>query len=151
MLLTVHATAGALIGQQISNPLLAFFLAFISHFILDIIPHGDQDWIEEYKGNQKSKVRKIVTLVALDVLALFVLLISKYFFNAFAPTLNIVAGIMGSVLPDLLVGIHELSEKQFKRFYRFHFAMHDLIKIQPSTTSGLFLQIIVLGALLYAL
>jgi hypothetical protein len=150
MLLTVHAAAGALIGQQIGNPFFAFVLAFASHFILDMIPHGDQDWIDEYKGNQKEKVRKIIILVALDVLALFILLVSKYFFDSFTPTLNIVAGIMGSVLPDLLVGIHELSERHFRRFYRFHFAMHDLIKYQPSTASGLFFQIIILGALLFA-
>lgn len=149
MLLTVHATAGALIGQQINNPYLAFVLAFISHFILDMIPHGDQDWIEEYKGNQKAKVKKIISIVTLDILALLALLISKYYFNSFVPTLNVVAGIIGGVLPDLLVGIHELSNKLFKKFYHFHFVIHDMIKYQPSTASGLFFQIIILGALLF--
>jgi len=151
MLLTIHATAGAIIGQQVGNPFLSFLLAFFSHFILDIIPHGDQGWIDEYKSNQKEKVKKIITIVTLDILVLFFLLVSKYYFNAFAPTLNIAAGILGGVMPDLLVGIHEVSKKQFKKFYRFHFAMHNLIKYQPSVANGLFFQIIILGILLFAL
>lgn len=148
MLLTIHATTGALIGQQINNPGLAFILAFISHFILDMVPHGDQNWIEEYKTNQKAKIKKIMSIIALDFLALFILLVSKYYFNNFAPTLNIVAGLLGSVMPDLFVGIHELSEKWFKRFNHFHFTVHNLIKYQPSTRNGLFFQIIILSVLL---
>ena len=148
MLLSIHATAGALIGQQINNPILAFILAFVSHFILDVIPHGDHDWIDEYKGGQKSKARKIVSIVVIDVLVLLALLVSKFYFKSFTPNLPIVAGVVGGVLPDFLVGCHELSDKLFKRFYHLHFVVHDLVKFQPSTASGLFMQIIILGILL---
>ncbi len=149
MLLSIHATAGALIGQQINNPILAFILAFVSHFILDVIPHGDHDWIEEYKGGQKAKARKIVSIVVIDVLVLLALLISKFYFKSFTPNLPIVAGVAGGLLPDFLVGCHELSDKLFKRFYRLHFVVHDLLKFKPSTASGLFMQVIVLVALLF--
>jgi hypothetical protein len=149
MLLTVHATAGALIGQQINNPILAFVLAFVSHFILDIIPHGDQDWIEEYKGDQKSKVKKIISIVAIDVIVLLTLLISRYYYgDSFAPSLSIASGILGGVLPDFLVGCHELSDRLFKSFYRFHFIVHDLIKIKPTIFQGVAFQIIVTALLL---
>lgn len=148
MLLTVHATAGALIGQQINNPVLAFVLAFISHFILDVIPHGDHDWIEEYKGGQKNKARKIVSIVIIDIIVLITLLISKFYFKSFTPNFPIIAGVVGGVLPDFLVGCHELSDKLFKRFYRLHFVVHDLLKFKPSTASGLFMQIVVLAVLL---
>lgn len=152
MLLTVHATAGALIGQQINNPVLAFVLAFISHFILDIIPHGDQDWIEEYKGDQKSKVKKIISIVVIDIVILLVLLVSKYYYSeSFAPSLSIGAGILGGILPDFLVGCHELSDRLFKKFYKFHFWIHDLIKVKPSTLQGVVFQAIITGILLLSL
>lgn len=151
MLLTVHATAGALIGQQIKNPFLAFILAFASHFVLDMIPHGDQDWIDEYKGDQKTKVKKIFIIVVIDAVILFALLISRsYYLNSFTPNLSIAAGVLGGILPDFLVGCHELSNKLFKNFYRLHFMVHDLIKIkQPSTIQGIVFQAIILGILLF--
>ena len=36
-----HALTGALIGLSVSNPALALPLAFLSHFVLDVIPHYD--------------------------------------------------------------------------------------------------------------
>ncbi|MBI5071711.1 hypothetical protein HZB93_02350 [Candidatus Falkowbacteria bacterium] len=149
MLLTVHATAGALIGQQINNPVLAFALAFVSHFILDMIPHGDQDWIDDYKGDQKAKVKKIISIVAIDVVILLALLVSRFYYtDSFAPSLSIASGILGGLLPDFLVGCHELSDRLFKNFYRFHFIVHDLIKVKPSAVQGIVFQAIVTGILL---
>ncbi len=149
MFLTVHATAGALIGQQLNNPVLAFVLSFVSHFILDLLPHGDQDWIDEYKGDQKAKVKKIISIVAIDIVILLALLISRFYYIAsFAPSLSIAAGILGGILPDFLVGCHELSDRLFKNFYRFHFLVHDLIKVKPSTVQGIVFQAIITGILL---
>jgi hypothetical protein len=151
MLLTVHAATGALIGQQINNPILAFALGFVSHFILDMIPHGDQDWIDEYKSDQKAKVRKIISIVALDAIVLVILLVSRYFYyeNSITSSLSITSGILGSLLPDFLVVCHELSDKLFKNFYRFHFIIHDLIKVkQPTTFQGVAFQVIITAILL---
>jgi hypothetical protein len=36
-----HALTGALIGLTVSNPALALPLAFLSHFVLDALPHYD--------------------------------------------------------------------------------------------------------------
>lgn len=148
MLLTIHATAGALIGRQVDNPVLAFILALCSHFILDLVPHGDNNWIDEYKGDQKAKARKIIVIVAGDAVMLLALLISRFYFKNFTPTLPVVTGVIGGILPDLLVGCHELSDKLFKKVYHLHFVVHDFVKFELSTASGLFLQIIVLGILL---
>ena len=42
MVLTTHAVAGAALAQIIpDHPALGFSLAFVSHFILDMIPHWD--------------------------------------------------------------------------------------------------------------
>lgn len=74
MTATNHALTGALIGFSISDPWIALPLAFISHFILDVIPH--------YGSNQNSnswiKSTKFKTILAIDIcfcLALGVLLL----------------------------------------------------------------------------
>jgi hypothetical protein len=41
MTLTTHATLGAVIGRATGNPVLAFIFGFISHFLIDMVPHGD--------------------------------------------------------------------------------------------------------------
>ncbi len=149
MLLSIHAAAGALIGQQTNNPILAFILGFASHFALDAVPHGDQDWIEDYKGDDKSRAKRIIFLVGLDAVILLGLLVSQFFYRSLTPTLNIASGILGGILPDFLVGCHELSDKLFKNFYQLHFKMHDLLNIkQPSTVQGIVFQAVVLGILL---
>ena len=39
MILLIHLLLGALIGQKITNPILAIVLAFLSHYLLDLLPH----------------------------------------------------------------------------------------------------------------
>ncbi len=41
MMATVHTLAGILIGLKVGSWKLAFLIAFLSHFILDLIPHWD--------------------------------------------------------------------------------------------------------------
>ena len=63
MFLTVHATAAVLITQKISNPLLAFIIGFISHYILDAIPHGDDKIFERWQGKAQLRVMALVAAV----------------------------------------------------------------------------------------
>lgn len=42
-----HALTGAVIGLSVSNPLVALPLAFLSHFVLDAIPHFDPEGSDE--------------------------------------------------------------------------------------------------------
>ena len=41
MFITVHAAAATALSRYATIPLLAFVLGLLSHFILDMIPHGD--------------------------------------------------------------------------------------------------------------
>ncbi len=41
MTATNHALTGAVIGLAVHNPLVAIIVAFLSHFVLDAIPHYD--------------------------------------------------------------------------------------------------------------
>jgi hypothetical protein len=44
MIITAHFLVGAAIATKTHDPVLGLFLAFLSHFILDFIPHADY-WI----------------------------------------------------------------------------------------------------------
>ena len=50
MFLTSHATAAVLIAEQIHSPTLAFALGWLSHYLLDAIPHGDDELLDHLKG-----------------------------------------------------------------------------------------------------
>lgn len=127
MFITIHALVGALIGEQLPNaPVWAFVLAFVSHFIADIIPHGDSKLYKGYVSG--SKMRRAVAYVTFDgiaaLLGTLVLFNTKFIDHRLAISL----GILGGVLPDLLVAICELLRiKQLRWFYKFHFFFHNLI------------------------
>ena len=107
MFIAGHAAAGALIGQQVGeNALLIFILAFISHLILDLIPHGDRHHVVDYYFGQKKKLKQIYNSIIVDTIATIILvaLLMSY------TTLNRVGiawGIIGGVIPDLLVGLND--------------------------------------------
>jgi len=53
-MLTPHLIFGAAIASKISNPFLALPLAFLSHFLLDMLPH-DEYSIENVKKKRWNK------------------------------------------------------------------------------------------------
>lgn len=151
MMLAVHATAGLLIGNQLNNPFLAFILAFVSHFFLDMIPHGDSDLFDECKNEKLKKIKKITGVISFDLLVLTSVFTSTYLYNLFSPTFSIAAAVAGSVLPDILVGCHEIYPKLFRRFYQFHFWAHDMFDYRFSYAKGIAFQIVILAILIITL
>lgn len=98
MYLTTHAAVGVLIAEAVKNPTEAFFLAFASHFVLDVIPHGDEH-VEEW-ARKKSRYAMVVAFLDIGLLTAF--LASLYATNNLPRMALISAGVIGSVLPDLL-------------------------------------------------
>ncbi len=123
MFLTAHATVGALIGQSIPNPWIAFLLGFISHFAVDLIPHGDQNLIGE--GTHKQKMVKLFALTAVDLSILGILTYYWYTHSTFLHPLSVAAGMFGAMLPDGLQGITMISnERLLLRFKHLHDQFH---------------------------
>ena len=124
----VHAAAGILIGSQTGNPWLAFALGLLSHFILDAIPH---DSIESRDWKDKGQFMQKFALEAILDLWLFVLLVLILQQNNLL-TLNwpIVAGIIGSLLPDYIWGVGELFKIRnpwLEKYKQFHEWVHTII------------------------
>tara|TARA_B100001964_G_scaffold220336_1_gene263299 strand:+ start:366 stop:830 length:465 start_codon:yes stop_codon:yes gene_type:complete len=125
MTLTTHATLGAVIGHATGNPALAFIFAFISHFLIDMIPHGDTGLADNYKIHKRNRKRAVAYVMVDAVVAIFFVLL-------LANTRDIVSmrtfswGIVGGVLPDLIVGIYEITKTPLLRWFNtLHFAFHD--------------------------
>jgi len=135
MFITTHAAMGALIGELLpTHPALAFFVAMAAHFAIDIVPHGDTGLYKEYIAG--SKIKRAVAFVTVDgVIAL--LLVTYLFVHWWAvPERAIAFGITGGVLPDLLVGVYEVTHARALRwFHRLHFFFHNLISSRTGDVS----------------
>lgn len=148
MNLLVHTTAGVIVAQYTRNPLLGFLYGFLSHLILDMIPHGDSLMYKRYK-NKELSVKKAAAKTVLDAIASIILAV--IFFNINLPSSDWVLSmaIIGAVIPDVLIGLYELWEprapKILKTIHKWHFKNHDLIakKFDLSLKHGLLLQVII--------
>ncbi len=127
MTLTTHATLGAVIGAATGNPLLGFGLGLLSNFLIDIIPHGDRELYENHKRKQKH--RRAYAFVTLDgITAVIVIALMTGFQPIQNLNASIALGVIGSILPDLLIGLHEAFRiKWLGWFHRFHFFFHNMI------------------------
>jgi hypothetical protein len=123
----VHATAGAIIGQNAHNRIFAFAIGFIIHFFIDLIPHGDSDIYDRYKKGELKK--RAISMVMIDGILTILWIL---FLTDVVPTDKknaMTAGIAGSVLPDLIVGLSETFKKikSFRNFQKLHINIHNCV------------------------
>ena len=124
MFLTTHALVGAMVGEAAPDPISAFFLGATSHFIIDMIPHGDSKQYDNYKN--KEKVKRALAYVISD--AALAIITVEWMHNSVtsAHPLNRTMGIIGGILPDLLIGLAEfLHLKPLYKYVQFHFFFHN--------------------------
>ena len=125
MTLTTHATLGAVIGRAVGTPFLAFLFGFISHFLIDMVPHGDTGLSDNFRVHKRKRKQAVAYVVVDAVVAIFFVLL-------LANTRDIDSvrtfswGIVGAVLPDLLVGIYQITKTRLLRWFNtLHFFFHD--------------------------
>ncbi|MFA5188635.1 MAG: hypothetical protein WC460_04710 [Patescibacteria group bacterium] len=139
MFLTVHGAIGIIIGQRIQNPIFAFFLGLIAHYIFDAIPHGDSRTPQNWKG-----MMFLISAAAIDILTLGSLLLIFYQRIEFLKP-SVYWAFFGSLLPDFFQAIYLTSNKKFLKLHqKLHNFFHFLIakKYEWKFTTGLILQII---------
>ncbi|MFH1889977.1 MAG: hypothetical protein ABIJ91_00145 [Candidatus Kuenenbacteria bacterium] len=125
MYLTVHASAGILIGSQVGNPWLAFILGVLSHFVLDAIPHDSielHNWREKGNGIKKFLLEGVVDLL---LLTLIILWLQSYNLIDFEP--SILFGVAGALVPDFIWVFAEffnIKNLVFDKYKQFHDSMH---------------------------
>ena len=151
MFITTHAALGVLAAELVPHhPIAAFVLGVASHFLSDIIPHGDSGLYKGYVSG--SKVKRAIAYVTLDGVAsiLFVLFLFNTSIADDRATMSM--GILGGVLPDLIVAAYEVTRAKWLRwFHRLHFFFHNMVSSRHGDlrfASGFAMQVIFLAALL---
>jgi len=127
MLVVTHAVTGAVIGQFVRNSPLSFIVGVLVHFLMDMIPHGDSADYKKFKESNKVPKGQIYQLI-FDNLIMFGLIIYLLVFKVEGYWWPTFWGIVGSILPDLTVGIHECRPNKIsKPIHRTHFFFHNVI------------------------
>lgn len=102
MFLTTHAAAGILIGHTLHDPLAVFGVSFASHFVLDFIPHGDEELYRDYEWKVLKKYTRPMLVNAIDVACLIGLTLWAISTQSAISESLVAIGILGSILPDFL-------------------------------------------------
>lgn len=147
MILTPHILVGAAIGLRMKNPFLVFITAFLSHFVLDAIPHTEYD-----VSVLKEKPNKKFIAPCLKILVDFVCGLGIVFFISktilrLEPSYNLVLGIIFSVIPDAFTILFwQTKNKFFKNLTNFHIFHSKRIYPQAKPISkilGILSQVII--------
>ncbi|MDQ5952092.1 MAG: hypothetical protein QG626_219 [Patescibacteria group bacterium] len=128
MTTTTHTAIGTLVGTAVGNPLLGFILGLSSHYLVDMIPHGDMFMREPDNLVNKITEKLAHVFVITDIaLGLTLLTVLGYFLpNEITRSPVYIASIFGSILPDLMVGINDLVKTALGRKHtQVHFFFHD--------------------------
>ena len=154
MYLSIHATAGVLIGSYTNSSLIAFVVGFFSHFLLDMVPHRDGKLpIEDLSIKQirRRYFDKIVAIVYLDLCVSTVVAGALLTNNLHFITPSILWGIIGSIAPDVLQIFAFMFPrvKPLQRFQELHNTLHYNPKRQKiSLVAGHLTQLLTLLTLI---
>lgn len=105
MILTPHFITGATITKIVPNKPLAYLLAFLSHFVLDIFPHSDYPLSGLDKGPKNKKFYNDLIKIIADIsFGIIYIIISANVFDNFKIGPAIISGFI-AIFPDLLNGL----------------------------------------------
>jgi hypothetical protein len=143
MFITPHTSAALWISTRITDPVLAFILGLVSHFIFDMIPHGDEKLAEHIEG-KKQKFIYLMRVAFVDIILAATLV---YFFVSHGPKANpyiLYSAVFGTWLPDLAwIAIEYFKMSKFYWYIAFHGKLHNIFNWQYSIVYGVPFQIIV--------
>jgi len=128
MTTTTHTAIGAVIGSIVGGPALGFVCGLASHYLVDMIPHGDMHMRDSNnlvnKTNEKMAHVFVITDVAVGITLLTVL--GSFMPDDITRSSVYMASIFGSVLPDAMVGINDLVKSlPGRKHTKLHFYFHD--------------------------
>ncbi|MBT4849600.1 hypothetical protein HON36_01985 [Candidatus Parcubacteria bacterium] len=148
MFITPHTSIALWITTKVSDPMEAFIFGVVSHFILDIIPHGDES-IGEHKKTKKGRLFYMLKVAFVDVVLATALV---FLFLTRKPDMDrkvMYGAVAGAWMPDLAW----LSAEYFKikildGYVRFHAKVHNFFGWEYAPVYGVPFQI---GFTLFAL
>ena len=141
MFLIVHASVGAVLGEQFSSPSISFIVGFLSHFLIDIIPHGDEELGRLFIKGKRHGLLAVIAVI--DTIAALCL-VSLFWLYGFLPNATgAFAGAVGAMIPDILSGFTIVSKGKFlPDFDQLHGWNHTLLGLEVPIPVGVTLQFV---------
>lgn len=149
MLETPHVIVGAAIATKVANPALALPLAFMSHFVLDKIPHWNPHLNTEFKnGNRVTNRSRNIVIIDVAVSLVAGIFIASQVLPNTNHFLTIIAASFFSVLPDVIEGPYfflNVRNKLIKRWIVFQKSLQE----DAPVISGIATQVIIISVSLW--
>ena len=155
----VHIVAGLTLAKVVPGGEIPVFLAAVlSHLALDAVPHGDTGighWVHS-SPDRKTKLSRLLPMSFADqgiALVVFLTLVRSPAF-ASVPLPLLLAGAIGSMLPDYVSGLRDLFPKPppwLEKLHRLHERCHFRGRDPFSIPGGLVFQtLLVAGSIALA-
>ncbi len=161
MTLTTHAITGAALASLTPNqPLVGFAVGFVSHFVLDAIPHWDYPLASQKRDGDNPLNDDIVInkdfvkdlfIIGFDGVIGLLLACLFYIYYLKYSALVILCGIVGATLPDALQFIQiKFKHEPFNTLRKFHIVwIHSKTRLDSRPFLGILLQIIIIGFVMW--
>jgi hypothetical protein len=148
MILSAHILTAAAIASKVPNPILGIFLAFLSHYLLDAIPHKEYSVKNIFERNWKDSLSDFLKVSLDGLLGVFLvyLIADKNIF--------IYLGALAGIVPDGIAFLSLLFPKYklLNIHQSFHHWLHENFqKRKIPAFWEIFSQIAVLALAIYFL
>ncbi len=149
MVLSAHAIIGGAIGSIMKNdPILAVVYGFLSHFILDMIPHWDYPIRSKFINPDKANKSLNKLDIANDISSIFIDIVIglgvSYLLYGGGGNLIWFYGACAAMLPDFLQFVYGLWPEGLSILQRFHKYAHSDLKLNDKPLLGVSSQIIII-------
>lgn len=114
-----HAVVGGRLSMSQSNPILAFGLSLLSHFLLDILPHNDYLYF-----SLPSRKGRIILFSPVSVSLTFTALLIIFSLFFWEKDYRVLTGALAGVLPDLITVALSKTGRADSLFNRLHSLIH---------------------------
>src|SRR3989344_4872604 len=157
MTLGTHAIVGAAVASFIpTHPALGFIAGFLSHFLIDAIPHRDYAIRSAFvdpslAGKAKFDKALVLDAVTIGADAAFGVFLSLLFFAVSGNWWAILAGAIGGILPDpLQFAYSRFPHEPLSTLQRFHRWIHTSHRLKSHLYIGVFSQAVFVVAVVAA-
>ena len=148
MFITPHTAVAIYFSARTSNPFLAFGAGFLSHFLLDMIPHGDEK-IGHHLELEPERWRYMIKFSVIDLALTAILLVFFYWTQPLIDRSILIMALLGAWLPDILwIAARTWHWRILNKFWHWHSRIHDLFKTELSIPVGLSIQVVFTAVML---
>lgn len=156
MILTTHAVVGVALTQSLGSSPMMFIMGFLSHYVVDAIPHWHYTVPQIKHALDKSPgatARDFEYSFLPDIMRIAIdcalgLAFGIIFFSG--SPVGTISAVSGAVLPDLLVGLFLFYPSRVLRWhFIFHRWMHARTKLDHMHVIGVGLQVGIIISLIW--